>query len=161
MTDSVSVTTVVDAEPKLAFEIFTTEVDSWWKRGPRFRAGLQRPGTLRFEPGPSGRLIELDDAAGHCFIVGNILAWEPGARLVFEWRAHDFDPDQVTEVEVLFEAEGEGCRVTVEHRGWSFIPDDHPARRGLRDPAFFSMVGQMWADLLTAHRAHTQSRALK
>ena len=35
--DSVTVTTVVRTDPADAFRLFTAEIDSWWKRGSRYR----------------------------------------------------------------------------------------------------------------------------
>jgi hypothetical protein len=58
-TDSVRVTTVVPVDPPAAFEVFTGQVDAWWKRGPRYRPGLLRLGVMRFEPpGVGGRLLD-------------------------------------------------------------------------------------------------------
>jgi uncharacterized protein YndB with AHSA1/START domain len=74
------VTTVVEVDPADAFEVFTREIDAWWKRGPRYRSGS---GTLRFEGGPGGRLVEAQD--GGELEIGKVLVWEPGERLVFEW----------------------------------------------------------------------------
>jgi uncharacterized protein YndB with AHSA1/START domain len=152
-TDSVRATTVVAVEPEVAFTVFTDEIDLWWRRGPRFRWRPERPGTLRFEGEAGGRLVEVtDDATGEGFEVGRILAWKPGERLVFEFRALSFEPGQCTEVEVRFEAVSSGTRVSVEHRGWDSLPADHPARHGLSGPAFADMMGAWWADLLVAAR---------
>jgi len=35
-------TTFVAVDPADAFEVFTSEIDQWWGRGPRFRFGKQR-----------------------------------------------------------------------------------------------------------------------
>ena len=151
-TDRVRVTTVVAVDPVTAFEIFTEEVDGWWKRGPRYR--FVKSGVLRFEPGEGGRLVEvIDAAAGKVYEVGEILVWEPAARLVFGWRGHHFEADQRTEVEVCFEASGDGTRVTVEHRGWDALPAHHRARHGLQGGAFSAMMGLWWGDVLVSLRA--------
>src|SRR5690606_13054071 len=82
--DLVRVTTVVPVDPATAFALFTEEVDAWWRRGPRYRFG---DGTMRFEPPPRGRLVEVyDEAAGDLHVVGEVSAWEPGRRLAFAWR---------------------------------------------------------------------------
>ena len=155
-TDCVRATTVVPADPDAAFELFTREVDLWWRRGPRFRHGLGRPSVMRFEGGEGGRLVELyTDEAGGAFEVGRVLAWKPGDRLVFEWRANAFEPGLVTEVEVRFERAERGTRVTLEHRGWDRVPLHHAARHGYgTSNAFVSMIGLFWGDLLAALRAH-------
>jgi hypothetical protein len=41
-----------------------------------------------------------------------------------------FAPGQSTQLDVRFEAVGDLTRVTVEHRGWDEIPQDHVARHG-------------------------------
>ena len=153
-TDCITVTTVVAVAPPRAFEIFTAEVDTWWRRGPRFRWNPERDGVVRFEPFVGGRFLEVYDAGtDDLFEVGRVLVWEPGVRLVFEFRARNFEPGQTTEVEVCFEPVGEGARVTVEHRGWDAIPIDHPARHGLSGAAFTGIMGTWWADILIEHRA--------
>lgn len=149
---SIRVTTVVSALPAGAFEVFTDEIDQWWRAGPRFRWGVEKKGTLRFHDG----VLEEVFADGSRFEVGKVLAWEPPRRLVFEFRARSFGPDETTEVEVTFEEVTTGTRVSVEHRGWDELPPDHPARHGLEGPAFTNLMGVWWADLLTAARVHAE-----
>ncbi len=157
-TDSVVVTTVVAIDPKTAFEVFTEEVDAWWKHGKRFRTGERGASTMRFEPGVGGRLIEVFDEAADPFVLGRITVWEPSKQLTFEMGGVDLQPSEKTEVEVRFETAGDGTRVTVEHRGWDAFPADHPVRHGLVGGAFTSMIGVFWADLLVAHRARSEER---
>jgi Activator of Hsp90 ATPase homolog 1-like protein len=158
--DHVRVTTVVPVDPAAAFEVFTGQVDAWWKRGPRYRPGRLRLGIMRFDPpGVGGRLLEVyDEASGDAFEVGRVRVWKPAEKLVFEFRARNFEPDQSTEVEVRFEAVAGGTRVTLEHRGWDSIPLDHPARHGWgASGAFTSMMGLFWADLATSLRDHVEA----
>ena len=124
------VTTFVRLDPREAFEVFTSEIDSWWRRGPRYRIGGE--GTLRFEGGAGGRLVEAVPGGGPEFEIGRVLAWEPGARLAFEWRARNFAPGEVTQVEVRFERAERGTSVVLEHRGWEAIAARHPVRPGAR-----------------------------
>jgi hypothetical protein len=152
-TDEVRVTTWVNVDPATAFELFTAEVDAWWRRGPRYRAGDGTSSVMRFEPGPGGRLVErVDPATGHEHEIGRVKVWEPGARLVLDWRARSFEPGQTTEVEVRFEADGDGTRVTLEHRGWDAMPPDHPVRHGRVGGAFLDMMGLWWGDAMTSFR---------
>lgn len=157
--DFVTVTTRVAVEPDEAFLIFTREIDAWWRRGPRFRVGFDRKSVMRIEPGVGGRLLEIYDELGDdVFEIGRVRVWEPGARLVFDWRAQNFLPGQITEVEIRFEPDSGGTRVTLEHRGWEAIPPEHPARHGLSGSAFSSMIGVFWSDLLLSARAHAARR---
>jgi uncharacterized protein YndB with AHSA1/START domain len=155
------VTTYVAVDPIAAFEVFTRETDLWWRRGPRHRFGRARRGVLHFEPGTGGRLFEEydDGEQPELFEVGKVLAWEPGARLLFEWRILNFAPGERTEVEVRFEPTDGGTRVTLEHRGWSALPEDHPARHGLTGEAFTSMIGLWWGEILTTLRVYISAKA--
>jgi uncharacterized protein YndB with AHSA1/START domain len=150
-TDSVRVTTVVAVDPATAFEVFTDEVDAWWRQGPRFRFRHDDSGTLRFEGGADGRLVEVFGADGEdVYEVGRVRAWEPARRLVFEFRALAFEPGESTEVEVRFEPVAGGTRVSVEHRGWGALREDHPVRHGLAGKAFRDMMSVWWGDQLFA-----------
>jgi uncharacterized protein YndB with AHSA1/START domain len=150
------VTTLVRVDPQVAFEVFTRETDLWWRRGPRYRFAGTRTGVLRFEEGPSGRLFEQFD--DDIVEVGKILVWEPGARLVFEWRGRGFGPGEKTEVEVQFEPTEGGTRVVLEHRGWEGVPLESQVRHGLSGEAFVSLIGLWWGELLTSMRVHASTR---
>jgi uncharacterized protein YndB with AHSA1/START domain len=154
--DKVRVTTFVDVASADAFEVFTAEIDAWWGRGPRFRFGGKGAGVLRFEGGTRGRLVEAF-ADGTEFEVGKVLAWEPGARVAFEWRSPTFRAGERTEVEVTFAGKNGGTEVVVEHRGWAAVPDDHPVRHGNIGGAFTGMLGRFWGDLATSYRLFVQS----
>lgn len=148
--DGVRVAIDVAAEPAVAFEVFTTELDAWWGRGPRFRFVPPYAGTMRLEPGLGGRLLHVVDEAGRVFEVGRIEAWEPPRRIAFTWRLPNFRPGQLTRVDVRFEPVDSGTRVTVFHDGWDSLPPEHPARHGQTSRAFVLMKGGWWGDLLTA-----------
>jgi hypothetical protein len=125
--DRVTVTTVVRTDPATAFRIFTEEIDSWWKRGTLYRL---HDGSIRFE---GGRLLEGDET------IGRVVSWEPGARLQLELITWPFQAGEGTEVEILFQAIGDGTRVTVEHRGW---------RRPTEAREFRDVVGLWWGAVL-------------
>jgi len=146
------VTTFVRLDPRAAFEVFTAEIDSWWRRGPRYRVGGE--GTLRFEGGAGGRLVEAVPGGGREFEMGRVLTWEPGARLAFEWRARNFAPGEVTQVEIRFEPAEGGTSIVLEHRGWEAIAAKHPVRHGLTGSAFTDMIGLWWGELMTSYRVH-------
>jgi uncharacterized protein YndB with AHSA1/START domain len=88
---------------------------------------------MRMEPWVGGRWIEIYDAAtGWGFEMGKITVWEPGSRLVFLYRGAGKELDG-TGVEVRFEAmEGNGARLTLEHRGWKNISTDIVAEKRKR-----------------------------
>lgn len=144
---AVMVAVTVPAPPARAFELFTRDIGLWWGTGSAFEFHPGRGGSLRFEPGPDGRLVEAYPD-GTAYEIGRITAWAPGERLAFEWRLPTFRAGQVTHVEVNFRAVAAGTHVTVEHGGWDTIPPDHPARHGLSTIAHGQQIGQFWRLLL-------------
>lgn len=150
---SATLTTTVAVDVATAFDAFVSDIDLWWRRGPRFRPSGFRAGKMVLEPRVGGRLMEVyDEAADDRFVAGKVLAWEPNRRLVFEWRLQNFSPDESTEVEVTFEPTESGkTRIVVCHRGWQDLRKDHPARHGEGDALLGRRVGMWWADLFRAY----------
>lgn len=146
MTSRVVVSIRVPCSPVQAFEVFTEEIGDWWSDTPFFRFTPRSPGRLAFEPpaeGFSGRLIE-HLPNGKTFEVGPVRVWSPGERLVVGWRQAAFGPEHATEVDVRFEAVGEETRVTVEHRGWDSVPQEHVSRHGHPLTLFNQRQGEQW-----------------
>lgn len=151
MTARVIVALRVKASPERAFEAFVGEIGAWWRPNALFRFTPRSPGSLSFEAGEGGRLIETLPN-GAVFEIGRIRAWEPPHRLVFGWRQASFAPGQDTEVEVRFEAVGDETRVSVEHVGWDSVPEAHVARHGFPLGIFLQRHGEWWQSLLEAYR---------
>jgi uncharacterized protein YndB with AHSA1/START domain len=153
-----------------AFAAFTTEIADWWQPNGLFPFTEGHTGTLAFEPGPDGRLVETY-ADGSSFVVGHIRTWDPPHRLVLSWRQANFAADQETELHVRFDEVDDDpaalvaptgstvqTRVTVEHIGWDRIPREHAARHGFPLPTFQLRFAQWWQELLrglsdVTHRA--------
>ncbi len=146
----------VDANTMRAFEVFTQDIGLWWRPNAMFAFTPRDPGILAFEGGEGGRLITTL-ANGKIFEIGRIRIWSPPERLVFSWRQVTFAPDQMTEVEVRFEAMGDQTRVTVEHRGWDTVPTAHVARHNFPDAIFLRRHGEWWQVLLGALNAFMRS----
>lgn len=155
--DQATVSVQVMVEPAEAFRIFTEEIDGWWRGGAKYRIGRNRS-VVHLEPKLGGRLFEsFETAAGpETKQTGRITCFEPPSRLVLEWRAVNFAPDEATEVEVLFAPTSSGTLVTVCHRGWSRIRADHPVRHGADAQAFIRNMGMWWADLMTSLRVRAE-----
>ncbi|PYK59411.1 MAG: hypothetical protein DME21_13210 [Verrucomicrobia bacterium] len=76
---------------------------------------------IDFAAGPTGRVLERG------FEVGRVISWKPGERILMQWRPADWLPEEVTEIELLFEKRDGGTRVTLKHRGWDRLikePDE-------------------------------------
>ena len=73
MTDAsrVLVALRVPATAERAFTAFTEQISEWWQPHGLFQFTVGRTGTLAFEPGPHGRLIETYPD-GDTFVVGHI-----------------------------------------------------------------------------------------
>jgi SAM-dependent methyltransferase len=101
METTVSLAAVVAGEPAAAFDALVDELaESLGRRG------------MTLEPGDGGRLLERG------LEVGRVVAWQPGERILLEWRQADWASDEVTEVEVRFTRAEEGTTVSLEHRGF-------------------------------------------
>ena len=153
MTSRVIVALRIRAAPERVFEAFTRDIALWWKPNGLFQFTPRSPGVLAFEPGVGGRFTETLPS-GKVFEIGKIRVWEPPSRLVFGWRQATFHPGQDTEVEVSFLQMGEETRVTVEHRGWETVPQEHVARHHFPDGLFLRRHGEWWQALLGAMKAH-------
>jgi len=159
MTDAAEVVRVsieVPVSPERAFQVFTEQIDLWWKKGPRFRFESPWEGTMFLESGVNGRFLHVsDDGTGHAFEIGRVRVWEVGRRLVLSWRLPNFEAGQETEVEILFDETARGTRVSVEHRGWETIPIGHAARHGKQGVDLEFMRGQNWAEILKSFQRVT------
>jgi uncharacterized protein YndB with AHSA1/START domain len=108
----------VNATPERAFAVFTDGFDTWWPRSHSI--GEAELAKVVIEPRTGGRWYE-QGVDGSVCDWGEVLAYEPPRRLVVEWRIggdwnFEKDPDTCSEIEVLFTAEGDATRVTLEHR---------------------------------------------
>lgn len=126
--DPVHKTLRVACTPERAFEIFTAEIGSWWPAHSHSIGGEQVV-EIVFESHVGGRIFErhVDGGEGDW---GRVLEWEAPRRFVMSWHP-GHSPAEATELEVRFEAEGEGTRVELEHRGWERRGERaHEARKG-------------------------------
>jgi uncharacterized protein YndB with AHSA1/START domain len=105
----------VSASPERAFALFTGRMGGWWK--PGMTIGAQPHVEIVVEPRVDGRWFERD-ADGNETDWGKVLAWEPPGRALLGWQLNGdfaFDPELVTEVEIMFVPVGTGTRVTLTH----------------------------------------------
>ena len=152
--DQARVSVSVAVPPARAFEIFTGEIDRWWRRGPKFRHSGQRSGLIHLEPKLGGRLFESIGDGEHVVEIGRVQVWQPPERVAFTWRNANFAPGESTDVEVVFAPSASGTVVTVTHRGWAALRADHPARHGQQGQAFSRMIGMWWGDQMQSLRLH-------
>jgi hypothetical protein len=81
--EAITASVEVGVDPETAFQIFTAEIDRWWRPGPINWYDSQRAVGTRIEPGVGGRWLEIYDEANEDVLeIGRITVWEPGRRLV-------------------------------------------------------------------------------
>jgi len=102
------------------FEHFTADIGRWWPLKEGFSRGGERANEIILEGRVGGRFFERY-TDGEESVIGRVTAFEPPARVVFTWRQATWNAD--TEVEVRFAGEGDGTRVTLEHRGWEALAE--------------------------------------
>jgi uncharacterized protein YndB with AHSA1/START domain len=158
--DRARVSVLVEVPPDVAFQIFTEDIDLWWRRGLKYRVAGGRQGSIHLEPGVGGRLYESFLAGGDTQLreTGRVTLWDPPRRLELEWSAINFAPTERTIVEVEFAPSRSGTLVTVTHRGWDALRGDHPVRHGQPPEAFIRSLGLWWGELLSSLRARAQQR---
>jgi len=80
---------------------------------------------VRLEPRLGGRFIERwrDQREGggrEVVTTGTVIAWDPPSELALSWS--DDDWPAATELRIALRPVDEGCRITLEHRGWRRLP---------------------------------------
>jgi len=111
----------VQASPARAFEVFTAGIDRWWPKSKGIGGTPIRESII--EPFVGGRWYTIFED-GRQAVVGHVLIWQPGQRLVITWGISaewkpDPRPEFTSEVELRFLADVPGCtRVELEHRNF-------------------------------------------
>jgi uncharacterized protein YndB with AHSA1/START domain len=140
-------TVFVNAPQDRAFDVFTGGIGRWWPKTHKIgQADLDRPVV---EPREGGRWYELDVDGSECEI-GKVSIWDPPARLVLIWQLtpdFTYDPNLITEVEVLFTPEAGGTRVDLEHRDLEQMGERADAmREAVSGPGGWPALLQLFAD---------------
>ena len=121
-----------------AFDLFVHGIERWWPSEVHSRAAHDQYGEgvtveqVVFEPRVGGRLYEVtsDGVEGPW---AEVLAFDAPHRFLLAWKPND-RPEPPTEVEVRFDADGDGTLVSLEHRGWELLGDRaEGARDGYAD----------------------------
>ena len=118
----------VSWDPEASFHRFTEKFGEWWPVRSHSIGG-KKTRQVTFEMRAGGRIYEeLSD--GRRFQWGQLLLVEPPRRLKFTWHPSR-DPATAQEVEVVFDPERGGTRVTLTASCWErWGPKASRARRG-------------------------------
>jgi len=122
-TEPIRRSVTVARAPEEAFSLFTTRMAEWWPLETHTRAEHddgEKTEDVVFEPREGGRIYEVLSTGEHGEW-GRVTAWEPPARVVFDWKPNAHDRPY-TEVEVTFTGLDDGrTRVDLEHRKWELL----------------------------------------
>jgi uncharacterized protein YndB with AHSA1/START domain/uncharacterized protein YciI len=112
---------LVDADPAVAFEVFTDGLGDWWPLGEHSVHG--QGGTVAFD---GGQIVERS-ADGEAAVWGTVTRWEPPAAVAFTWHPGRA-AQRASHVMVTFAAAGAQTLVRLEHAGWEAFDDPAAAR---------------------------------
>ena len=135
----ISKSVLLPLPPAQAFELFTAQIGQWW---PQDRRHLNDPNSALFLL-ESGRFYERA-SDGTELELGRVRRWESPHRLVLDFFVGT-DAGHPTEVDIRFEAESDGTRVSVNHR-----PSESSAELWHKRALIF---GRSWDAVLSALRA--------
>jgi uncharacterized protein YndB with AHSA1/START domain len=115
----VHATIVVETGVERAFEVFTTGIGTWFPR--QYNLLPVDIAERVFDPRVGGSVYDRGTDGSECHW-GRVVAYDPPERVVIGWHISpqwqiETDPEQTSEVEVRFRAEGPSrTRVELEHR---------------------------------------------
>jgi uncharacterized protein YndB with AHSA1/START domain len=108
---------IVKASRQRAFNLFVSRISEWWFAGKGI--GQSPFKEIILEPRAGGRWFERA-ADGVETNWGEVLEWQPPARVLLAWRIDAnwrFDPGLETRLEISFQDAGNGgTRILLEHR---------------------------------------------
>jgi hypothetical protein len=127
---------VVHVSQRRAFEVFTSEMTTWWDK--EHHIGSAPIEEIVLEPRNGGRWYTRH-TDGSETSTGFVVAWEPDERVVLAWQLTaqwTFDPGLITTVELRFVVEApDRTRVELEHRDLDrFGPDADRMRKLFAGP---------------------------
>src|SRR6185312_10212235 len=115
----VSLDIEVAASMAQAFDVFTSQIGSWWDKDHHI---LQAPlAEMVFEPFVGGHIIDRGTDGSECRW-SRVLAYDPPKRVVFSWDINlqwqvETDPAKASEIEIAFtELSPERTHVQLTHR---------------------------------------------
>ena len=139
----------VRASAERAFEVFTSDMGSWWPRDHHI--GKSPMKDIVFEEREGGRIYTQQMDGTDCDW-GSVLAWDPPRRVLFAWRITNswtYEPDlwKSSEVEVRFTPLGDdSTRVDLEHRHLErHGPGFEAMHKGVDSPNGWTIVLDLYA----------------
>ena len=130
-----------------AFALFVDDMASWWPFKSHSCAG-EDACAVQFEPRLGGAVDEIT-RGGQRHRWGTLTAWEPPRHLAMTWHPAQA-PEQATQLSLHFAAVDGGCRIELQHGGWS--------ARGADAAPVRDNYHQGWAHVLGRYAATAAQR---
>jgi uncharacterized protein YndB with AHSA1/START domain len=135
--------------PNAAFRRFTADFGTWWP-WRTFSIGGTHIERIVFEPRVGGRIYE-QHVDGRRFQWGRVLEWDPPRRVKFSWHPSRGE-STAQDVELRFEPEGPGTRLTLTATKWENLgPKAGRSRKGY--DIGWDYVLKVWAERRTGGMA--------
>lgn len=107
----------VDCPVEDAFRLFTEAFAQWWPLALYSKTGDEAE-TCVLEPWIGGRVFERT-RSGEEHNWGSVVEWDPPKHLRFTWGGFTRGDARGQTVDVEFQADTDGTRVTLVHTGWN------------------------------------------
>ncbi len=140
----------VRASAQRAFDVFTSDFDSWWPRSHHIGKSPMKRAIIEGRVG--GRCYTEQEDGTDC-PWGAILEWDPPRRFVLAWMithewGYEADRSKSSEVEVRFTDVGGGqTRVDLEHRHFERMGDGGATMRaGVGAPGGWGTLLDLFAE---------------
>jgi len=104
----------VDCPIEEAFRLFTEEFGTWWPLASHSMSGDEAE-TCAIDPWTGGKVFERT-RSGEELEWGTVTLWDPPRHIEFTWQAAGEREGQTVDIE--FQVEADGTKVTVVHQGW-------------------------------------------
>lgn len=122
-----------------AFRVLFEEINSWWPLATH-SVGGNKTVSCHIERRIEGRFYEVQED-GTQSDWGQVLVWEPPQRVVFTMHPGR-PPELATQVEVTFQPEADGTRLTLIHTHWERCGEGAAARRENYDSGWDHVLGK-------------------
>jgi hypothetical protein len=116
---------IVDADPDLAFAVFTERIGEWW---PLHAFSVHGAGaTVAFvDRGLGSAIVESSPGAADA-VWGTVTRWDPPDSVAFTWHPGK-EAEAASQVSVAFEPADGKTLVRLEHTGWEIFAEPAAAR---------------------------------
>jgi len=137
----------VPLTPAEAFELFTSELDSWWPLVGHSCSDDEHA-KVHFDQRVGGEVTESSAKASAPFVWGTLSEWNPPSGFAMSWHPGQA-PENATQLTVSFAQTAAGSRVTLVHDGW--------AARGAEGARARDMYASGWVGVTDLYRTRATS----